>query len=196
LKIDRREIRDWLFRGLLFEADAEKFRSAGIRVGADSRDSERALLDEVLDPFSIDLRNDALQMARLYALLYCFENSVRELIAQRLQERHGVSWWVAKVPARIQTFSAGRIKDAQENSWLAGQDRGNLSYVDFGHLADIITGNWDDFRDLIPTQHWVRQRFDELEKARHFVAHNRLLLPSEFQRVEMYINDWNKMVGL
>ena len=196
MKIDRRDIRDWLFRGLLFEADAEKFRSAGIRVGADARDSERVLLDEVLDPFSIDLRNDALQMARVYALVYCFENSVRALIAQRLQERHGTDWWTTKIPTKIQTHAAGRIKDAQENSWLEGQDRGQLSYVDFGHLADIITNNWDDFSDLIPSQHWIKQRFDELEKARHFIAHNRLLLPGEFQRLEMYINDWNRMVGL
>lgn len=196
MKIEKREIRDWLFRGILFEADAEKFRAAGIRVGADARDSERVLLDEVLDPFSIDLRNDALQMARLYALVYCFENSVRELIAQRLQERHGINWWADKIPNKIQTFAVGRVKDAQDNSWLEGQDRGQLSYVDFGHLADIVTSNWEDFRDLIPTQHWVRQRFEELEKARNFVAHNRLLLPGEFQRVEMYINDWNKIIGL
>lgn len=196
MKIERRDIRDWLFRGLLFEADAEKFRSAGIRVGADARESERGLLEEVLDPFGIDLRNDALQMARLYALVYCFENSVRELIAQRLQERHGIDWWTAKIPAKVQAFAASRVKDAQDNSWLEGQDKGQLSYVDFGQLTDIITNNWDDFSDLIPSQHWIKQRFDELEKARHFIAHNRFLLPGEFQRVEMYIGDWNKMVGL
>lgn len=196
MKIERRDVRDWLFRGLLFEADAEKFRAAGIRVGADTRDTERDLLEEVLDPFSIDLRNDALQMARLYSLVYCFENSVRSLIAQRLQERHGIDWWAKKIPQKIQAFAVGRLRDAQENSWLEGQDRGQLSFVDFGHLSDIITNNWDDFSDLIPTQHWIKQRFDELEKARNFVAHNRLLLPSEFRRIEMYVSDWNKMVGL
>jgi hypothetical protein len=35
---------------------------------------------------------------------------------------------------------------------------------------------------------------DELEKTRHFIAHNRALLPSEYQRV--YIADWNRVVGL
>jgi hypothetical protein len=30
---------------------------------------------------------------------------------------------------------------------------------------------------------------DELEKTRHFIAHNRALLPSEYQRVYMYIAD-------
>jgi hypothetical protein len=37
---------------------------------------------------------------------------------------------------------------------------------------------------------------DELEKTRHFIAHNRALLPSENQRVYMYIADWNRVVGL
>lgn len=135
-------------------------------------------------------------MARLYALMYCFENSVRDLITRRLEERYGADWWAGNIPSKIKTHAATRLKDARQNSWLEGQDRGLLSYVDFGHLADIVIHNWEDFGDLIPTQHWVRQRFDELEKARNFVAHNRLLLPGEFQRVEMYINDWNKIIGL
>ena len=42
----------------------------------------------------------------------------------------------------------------------------------------------------------AKQRLDELEKARNFIAHNRLLLSSEFQRIEMYVSDWNRVVGL
>ena len=102
LKIDRKDLRDWMFRGLLFEAEAEQFRAAGIRVGADESASERALFEETLDPFSIDLRNEALQMARLYALVYCFENSVRALIEERLQERHGLDWWEKRNPSQDQ----------------------------------------------------------------------------------------------
>lgn len=71
-----------------------------------------------------------------------------------------------------------------------------LAFVDFGHLADVITNNWDDFSDLVPSQHWLKQRFDELEKARNFIAHHRLLQPAEFQRIEMYVADWNRVVGL
>jgi len=65
-----------------------------------------------------------------------------------------------------------------------------------GDLAKIITDNWDDFQDIIPTQAWLTQRMTELEKARHFVAHNRLLQPTEFQRIYMYVSDWNKVIGI
>ena len=189
-------LRDWLFRGLMFEADAEKFRQAGIRIGADQREVEARLLEEAMAPFPLDLRNDALQMARLYALVFCFENSVRQLIKERLQERHKLDWWAKGVPQKVKTFAEDRQRAAYEDSWLEGEKTDLLGFVEFGHLADIIIANWEDFTDLIPTQHWLKQRMEELEKARNFVAHNRLLLPSEFDRIEMYVADWNRTVGL
>lgn len=189
-------LRDWMFKGLLFEAEAERFRQAGIRVGADLRDIEARLLEETLAPFAIDLRNDALQMARLYSLLYCFENSVRQLIQERLKEKHGADWWTKGVPQKVQKFAEDRQKEAIEQSWLEGEKADLLGFVEFGHLSDIIVNSWDDFSDLVPTQHWLKQRMDELEKARNFVAHHRLLLPSEFDRIEMYVADWNRIVGL
>ena len=59
-----------------------------------------------------------------------------------------------------------------------------------------IVAKWDYFKDVIPSQHWLSQRMDEIEKARHFIAHNRLLLPTEFNRLYMYIADWNRVIGL
>ena len=192
----RRDIRDWMFRRLMFEADAERFRSAGIRVGASELESERSLLEETLDPFSVDLRDEALRMTRLYALTYCFENSVRALIRERLQERYGASWWDDKVPKRARELAESRQDTAQKESWLEGLKREALGFMEFGNLADVTIENWEDFADLVPSQHWLKQRFDELEQARNFVAHNRLLQPGEFRRIEMYIADWNRQVGL
>jgi hypothetical protein len=180
----------------MFEADADRFREAGIRVGADQAHAERSLLEETLAPFGVDERNEALRMARLYALVYCFENAVRSLITERLEENHGATWWLTKVPQKVREFAESRQKDSAENSWLEGQKKDPMGFIQFGHLADIITNNWDDFADLIPTQHFLKQRFDELEKSRNFVAHNRLLLPGEFARLEMYVADWNRQVGL
>lgn len=194
--MENKDIRDFLFRGLTFEAEAEQFRQAGIRVGADISESERDLLTETLSPFGVGMRNDALQMMRLYALMYCFENSVRELVSDRLSERHGDGWWSTKVSQKVRDFAQSRQETAERDSWLEGQKKDVLGFVDFGHLCAIVVDNWTDFNDLIPSQHWLKQRMDELEKARNFVAHHRLLLPAEFQRVEMYIADWNRAVGL
>ncbi|MDB5180195.1 MAG: hypothetical protein JWN12_827 [Candidatus Saccharibacteria bacterium] len=190
-------LRSWLFRSLMFEAEAEPFRQAGVRVGVDERSAEESLLTETLAPFSIDLRNEALRMARLYSMMYCFENSVRDLIKSRLLEKK-TDWWddSSIVSSRIHDSAETRMTESEKNSWLEGVNKENLGFVDFSGLSDLMTNNWSEFEDLIPSQHWLKQRFDELEKARNFIAHNRMLSVAEFGRIEMYIGDWNRQVGL
>lgn len=180
----------------MFEAESETFRKAGVRIGTDERAAEDRLLEEVLAPFDLTTRNEAIRMGRLYSLIYCFENALRELIRGRLAEADPEWWSSARVPTRTRSTAENRIKDAENNSWLEGVNRDVLGYVDFGGLADIIVNNWSDFEDLIPSQHWLKQRLDELERARNFVAHNRMLTAAEFARLEMYVGDWNRQVGL
>jgi hypothetical protein len=192
----KRDLRDWMFRALLFEAEAEQFRNAGIRFGADISEAEFNLLTEVLDPFPVHIRNAALSMTRIYALIYCFENSVREVVKDRLEEQHGLDWWEKGVPKKVRDLAESRKLEAEKNSWLEGDKKGLITFAEFGDLASIIISNWEDFADLVPSQQWLKQRFDELEQARNFIAHNRMLLPSEFRRIEMYISDWNRQVGL
>lgn len=180
----------------MFEAEAESFRQAGVRVGLDERRAEKALLEDALTPFPLHLRNDSLRMARLYAIIYCLENSIRELIQTRLSEKD-IGWWGStSVPTKVRNAAQSRLEDAQANSWLEGVNPDLLGFVDFGGLCDIITNNWPDFEDLVPSQHWLKQRLDELERARNFIAHNRMLAPAEFSRLEMYVGDWNRQVGL
>lgn len=190
-----KDLRDFLFRGLMFEAEAERFRRAGIQVGADTAAAEESLLKEALAPFGVSRRNSALEMARLYAVLFCFENEIRDFIRDALQEKEGQDWQ-DKLPASIKQHAETRREAALKDSWLEGEKSDLLGFVDFGHLAQIIIHKWDHFKDVIPTQHWLKQRMDELEKARNFVAHNRMLLPSEFQRLYMYVADWNRVIGL
>jgi hypothetical protein len=191
------KLRDFLFRGLLFESEAEQFRRAGIRVGADLSESEASLVQESLAPFGIVRRNQALEMARLYAILFAFENEVRSLIRDTLEEKAGGGWWDSdKVPGKVRQMAESRLEQAKKDSWLEGAKSDNLQYVDFGDLANIIIQNWDTFKEVIPGQSWLTQRMSELEKARNFVAHNRMLLPNEFDRIYMYISDWNKVVGI
>lgn len=190
-----KEVRDFLFRGLMFEAEAERFRRAGIQIGAVSTETEEGLLNDALAPFGITRRNNALEMARMYAVLYCFENEIRDFIRQALEEKDGLDW-IEKLPQKIKEQAEARREAALKDSWLEGEKADLLGFVDFGHLAQIIIAKWEYFKDIVPTQHWLKQRMEELEKSRNFIAHNRMLLPSEFQRLYMYIADWNRVIGL
>lgn len=192
---DRTYLRDFVFRGLLFESEAEEFRKAGISVGADLSSSEELLLKEALAPFGVRRRNDALEMSRLYAVLHCFENELRSFIHDTLDELVGIDWWDS-TPVKIKKKAEDRQKLALKDSWLEGDKSDMLGFADFGDLAAIIFEHWEHFSDILPSQEWIKQRMLELEKARHFVAHNRMLLPSEFQRIYMYVSDWNKVIGV
>ncbi|MGA7339806.1 MAG: Swt1 family HEPN domain-containing protein [Terracidiphilus sp.] len=188
-------MREFLFRGLMFEADATGFQSAGIQVGADMSQAEERLLSEALAPFSVTLRNNAIEMARLYAVLHCFENEVRTLIRETLEEKEGTDW-ADKLPKKVRDSAESRQQTALSDTWLEGEKSNILGFVDFSHLSSIILEKWSLFEDIIPTQHWLKQRMDELEKVRNFIAHNRMLLPSEFNRIYLYIADWNRVIGL
>jgi len=179
----------------MFEADALNFQAAGIQVGADTSQAEERLLSEALSPFNVTSRNQALEMARLYAVLHCFENAVPTLIRETLEEKECADW-AEKLPKKVKDFADNRQKTAFEDSWLEGNKSDLLGFVEFGHLSLIIIDKWALFESIVPSQHWLKQRMDELEKVRNFIAHNRMLLPSEFQRVYLYIADWNKSVGL
>lgn len=179
----------------MFESEATKFQTAGIQIGADSTQAEEQLLTESLAPFSIARRNSALEMARLYAVLHCFENEIREYIRETLTEKEGIDWWT-KLPAKMKIHAESRQETALKDSWLEGEKTDLLGFVDFGMLSSIIIEKWIHFSIIIPSQHWLKQRMEELEKVRNFIAHNRVLLPSEYQRVYMYIADWNRVIGL
>ncbi len=101
-----------------------------------------------------------------------------------------------KLPPKIKSNAESRRETALKDNWLEGEKTDLLGFSDFGNLAQLIVDKWDCFKDLLPSQHWIKQRMDEIEKARNFIAHNRLLLPSEFQRLYMYISDWNRVIGL
>jgi len=188
-------VREFLFRGLMFESEATAFQRAGIQVGADQSHTEERLFKEALSPFSLVQRNSALEMARLYGLIYCFENELRSFVRERLEANEGPDW-LDKLPPKILGQAKSRHADAFKNSWLEGEKTDLLGFVDFGHLCTIISEKWEHFKDVIPSQHWLKQRMDEMEKARNFVAHNRKLLPTEFQRLYMYVNDWLRVLGM
>jgi hypothetical protein len=153
------------------------------------------LLDEALSPFGVQRRNNALEMARLYAVIHCFENEVRSFIREALEEKVGTEGQ-DRLPQKARDHAESRKAAALNDSWLEGEKTDLLGFLEFGHLAQIIVSQWEHFQDIIPPQHWLKQRMDELEKVRHFIAHSRMLLPSEFQRVYMYVADWNHVVGL
>ncbi len=171
-------------------------KASGIKIGADARSFDENMMDGLLAPFPIDSRVAALKMARLYALLHCFENSIRDLVSERLLEKHGENWWQNAVSAKIQKYAADVRQKAIEQSWLDGDKGAMIDFVTLGHLTDIMVNSWSDFEEILPGQDWLRQRMNEIENIRNFAAHGRVIGEREYNRVLMYIEDWRMQIGL
>lgn len=142
--LNSKDVRDFLFRGLMFEAEAETFRRARIQIGADSSEAEENLMREALAPFGVARRNSALEMARPYAVLYCFENEIRDLVREALEEKEGADWQ-DKLPQKIKEHAETRRETTVKDSWLEGEKADILGFVDFGQLAQIIVAKWGAF---------------------------------------------------
>ena len=93
-------------RNLLLEAELAKLETAGIDLGHIATLQRHELVDVEL--FDRDIRIEAERMADLYVLYYSLENTVRRLITERLQEKHGLGWWKTAVPQGIQTAVADK----------------------------------------------------------------------------------------
>ena len=92
-------LREWLFKGLAVEDLLDGLEADGISVRAaeDPGAVQRVL---PIEDFSLDVRRAALQAMPSYLALFCLENSIRELVAERLAEAHGAPSESALAAAR------------------------------------------------------------------------------------------------
>src|SRR6266480_5835906 len=121
-------------RNLLLEAEFAQLEEHGLEIGHAKTIQRDPLVDVEL--FDSDIRLEARRMADFYVVYYCLENTVRRLIAERLRDKHGATWWDTAVPSGIKQAVAG--KQAQEKETvLAICSDDPLSHVNFGELIVI-----------------------------------------------------------
>jgi len=84
--------------------------------------------------------------------------------------------------------------DTEKNKWHEAVYQNNIDLTLFGDLAAIIVKEWEEFDDLFPSQPWIKQRLDELERSRNVIAHANLLPEAEIERIERYLEDWLRQV--
>lgn len=187
-------VRDWLFKGLAVEDLLDHLELDGISVRAaeDPGAVQRVL---PLEDFSPNLRRSAVQALPAYLAMFCLENSIRELVAERLVEAHGPTWWHIATSSEVRDKVERRQNQEGKNRWHIRRGAQEIYYTDFGDLIGIIRRNWITFEDLFPDQNWVITRLNELEASRNIVAHNNLLDERELQRIRMYLQDWIRQVG-
>ena len=166
------------FKGLLLDADIGRMEDEGRLLRQPQIGSTRTALGRYETHFSRELQDRAEKMTYVYTLFYCFENSVRELVSQRLEERKGAGWWTS-VPENVRKRVGQKKKEIEDNKWHEAVIGADINHTLFGDLAATIIKEWTEFADLFPGQHWVKVRLDELERSRNVIAHGNLLPDSD-----------------
>lgn len=193
---DSRESQAFLYRAVTTNDRVERLVADGLLREPTIVAADGKLDHSILDDFAVEVRTEAKRMGAVYELLYCLENSVRELIETTLIEARGAeSWWTTGVPEKIRKSAESRSKDDERAPWHGPRGESLLVYTDFLQLAEIISENWLHFSDLLGDEVWVKNYFREMNRSRRALAHTGSLTQHDVDWMEMRVRQWLMVVG-
>lgn len=174
---------------LSIESDIRQLeRAHGIDLGHKEKPGRRT--DPTYYPqFPQRLRDEAARMSANYAILYCLEQSIRELIVQRMEEEHGPKWWTTSVPEAVKK-NAERNQKKERSSGVTPRSTDPIDFTTFGELGEIIKSNWDVFGDMLRDDRAVEKILATLNTLRAPIAHCTALAEDEEQRLHLGLRDW------
>ena len=147
-------------------------------------------LDQTYYPqFSKRHRAEAHRMSTNYEIFYCLENSIREIIVQRLEEASGDGWWNIAVPEIIRK-NAEKKQKREMASGVTPRSINLIDFTSFGELGEIIKANWDIFSDLFRDVQAVEKVLAILNTLRAPIAHCKVLAEDEEVRLRLGLRDW------
>ncbi|MDD3285658.1 MAG: Swt1 family HEPN domain-containing protein [Patescibacteria group bacterium] len=190
---------NFIFKAMLLNTELEAFKDIGI-ISEESPSLDKKATDEKrisIESFPTVIRLNAIKMSSVYMAFFAFENSVRDLIKERLsgKEHLGINWWDKGVAENIRKKVIDRKGKDSKNKWHAPRAIDNIAYADFGDMANIIINNWEHFEDILPSQDWIKTRLSDLEQSRNALAHNNVLEERDILRIKMYLEDWLNQTG-
>lgn len=116
---------------LTIEADIRQIeKSHDIDLGH-RRKKAREIDRKYYPQFSEKLRDEANSMAVNYIIFYCLENSIRQLISERLREEYGENWWNSAVSENVRNNSEKNRK-REISSGVTPRSSELIDYTNFG----------------------------------------------------------------
>lgn len=147
-------------------------------------------LDRTYYPqFSEHLREEAEGMAANYVIFYCLENSIRDLLVERLSEEHGENWWEKSVPENVRK-NAQLNRSREIAAGVTPRSDELIDYSNFGELGEIIKSNWQIFGEMFRDIRAVERILANLNTLRAPIAHCKALAEDEVLRLHLSLRDW------
>ena len=154
-----------------------------------SSDREQRIDQTYYPQFTERIRSEASRMSVSYEIFYCLENSIREMIVQRLEEQYGSNWWNSTVPESVRKNAEGNRKKEQ-SSGVTPRSTELIDFTNFGELGEIIKSNWDIFDDTLRDVRAVERVLATLNTLRAPIAHCKALAEDEELRLHLGLRDW------
>lgn len=150
--------------------------------------------DAYYPQFERRIRIEASKMAEHYEIFYCLEKSIRALIGDTIEDKHGEAWWDSgKVPQAIHVEVAKRIKK-ELDSGMTRRSIEAIDYTTFGELSGIIAANWDIFGAMFSSPKAVEKVLSNLNSLRAPIAHCSPLAEDEVLRLQLSVRDWFRLM--
>jgi hypothetical protein len=161
------------------------------------RERRDSKVDQTYYPqFSGRLRAEAEAMAVHYAVFYCLENSIRELVCERLEEKYGEDWWdnATAVPEPVKRNAEANRK-RELGSGVTPRSDHFIDYSNFGELGELIKVNWEVFDDMFRDKRAVEGTLARLNTLRGPIAHCKMLAEDEVLRLDLSLRDWFRQMS-
>lgn len=186
-------IRLFGLNNLLIEAEVQRVEREQ-KVDLGHIPVEKRPEDEFYAQFSERLRKEADMMQRHYAVFYCLENSIRELIVERLVELEGEGWWDKCVPQVVRE-NCKKNRDKEVGSGFTPRSDQMIDYSTFGELGEIFKANSVTFGEMFRDIGAVQKILTNLNTLRGPIAHCKPLAADEVVRLYLSMSDWFRQMS-
>lgn len=140
------------------------------------------------------IRTEAAQMSNHYRIFYCLERTIRGLISESLEQKHGAKWWDGDcIPEKIYEDVASRVQREVDSAITLRSDE-PIDFTTFGELSEIIKNNWDVFGGMFNSRRAVEKVLANLNLLRGPIAHCSSLAEDEVLRLELSLRDWFRLM--
>jgi hypothetical protein len=126
--------------------------------------------------------------------VFVVENSIRNLIAKKLEQVYGKEWWLKANISNIRN-NVQRTID-REKKFPHREKRGlhPLFYTNFAELKGIILNEQDNFKDIILDFKWLEVEMNEVYMARNGLAHSIAISEDDSSKIRIFFNEWARLL--
>jgi hypothetical protein len=126
--------------------------------------------------------------------MFVLENSIRNLIIQRLSKAYDKDWW-EKGNFKGVRDSVQRIID-KEKKFPHRDKRGlhPIFYSNFAELKLIVLNEFSHFADVIVDRQWFDVQMDQVYMSRNSLAHSVAITEDDETRIRLLYSEWAKLL--